>query len=53
MMSLLALCLKKNLDKEVSLLISSLAAAQSIETIGNKNAVSKNQILKSIQYLLK
>ena len=41
------------LDKNISLLISSLSAVQSIESIGNKSAVNKNQILKSIQYLLK
>ena len=52
-MSLLSLCLKKNFDKDIALLISSLAAAQSIETIGNKNSVNKSQILQSIQYLLK
>ena len=53
MLSILSLCLKKNFDKNFSLLVGSLAAAQSVETIGNSVAVKKNQILKSIQYLLK
>lgn len=53
MMSILSLCLKFNLDKHLTLLISSLAAAQSIETIGNKSSIDKNLIYKSLQYLLK
>ena len=53
MLGILSLCLKKNFDKNFSLLVGSLAAAQSVETIGNSVAVNKNQILKSIQYLLK
>ena len=53
MLAILSLCLKKNFDKNISLLIASLAAAQSVESIGNSIPVSKNQILKSIQYLLK
>ena len=35
MLAILSLCLKNNFDKNLSLLISSLAAAQSVETIGN------------------
>ena len=53
MLAILSLCLKKNFDKNFSLLIASLAAAQSVETIGNSVPIKKNQILKSIQYLLK
>ena len=53
MLAILSLCLKKNFDKNFSLLIASLAAAQSVETIGNSVPIKKNKILKSIQYLLK
>ena len=53
LLAILSLCLKRNFDKNISLLIASLAAAQSVESIGNSIPVSKNQILKSIQYLLK
>ena len=53
MMSILSLCLKNNFDENFSLLMSSLAAAQSVETIGNKFPIDKNKILKSIQHLLK
>ena len=53
MMAIISLCLKMNFDKNLTLLISSLAAAQSVETIGNKNSIEKNLIYKSLQYLLK
>ena len=53
MMAIISLCLKMNFDKNLTLLISSLAAAQSVETIGNKSSIEKNLIFKSLQYLLK
>ncbi len=53
MLSIVALCLKFGLDKELSLLASSLAAAQSVETIGNKESVNKVKLLKSFDHLLK
>ena len=37
----------------ISLLIASLAAAQSTEIIGNKESVSKIKILKTLEHLLK
>ena len=53
MLAAVSLCLKNNFDKNFSLLVASLAAAQSVETIGNSVPINKNKILKSIQYLLK
>ena len=53
MLSLIALCLKSKLSSELSLLIASLAAAQSTEIIGNKESVSKIKILKTLEHLLK
>lgn len=53
MLSIIALCLKSNLNKELSLLSGSLAAAQSVETFGNKEVVNKIKILKGIEHLLK
>ena len=53
MLSIIALCLKSGLTNELSLLISSLAAGQSAETIGNKESVSKLRILKTLDHLLK
>jgi len=53
MLSIIALCLKCNLKKELALLIGSLAAAQSVKTIGNKESINKNQIVKSLQSIIK
>ena len=53
MLSTIALCLKSGLTDKLSLLISSLSAAQSAETIGNKDSVSKVKTLKTLEHLLK
>ncbi|MDC0052030.1 PfkB family carbohydrate kinase [bacterium] len=53
MLSIIALCLKYEFSNELSLLIGSLAAAQSVESIGNKESVNKIKILKTIENILK
>ena len=53
MLSVIALCLKSGLHKDLALLIASLAAAQSVVTIGNKETISKAKILKSLKNMLK
>jgi bifunctional ADP-heptose synthase (sugar kinase/adenylyltransferase) len=53
MLALLSASLRSGVDKKLSLLIGSLAAAQSVETIGNSKSVSKNTILKTLQHALK
>ena len=53
MLSVIALCLKSGFDEKLSLLTGSLAAAHSVETIGNKEAINKIKILKSLEHLLK
>ena len=53
MLSLIAPCLKSKIDIELSLLISSLAAAHSVENIGNKNSIKKIDILKNLENILK
>jgi rfaE bifunctional protein kinase chain/domain/rfaE bifunctional protein nucleotidyltransferase chain/domain len=53
MLSVVALGLKSNFDKNVVLLTGSLAAAKSVETIGNKEAINKIQLLKSFNHILK
>ena len=52
-LSLLSLCQYKKYSTEFSLFLSSLAAAKSANTIGNKNPISKRDILKTILHLLK
>ena len=53
MLSITALCLKNKFSRDLSLLIGSLAAAQSTETFGNKHSVNKIKILKTLEHLLK
>ena len=48
-----SLCLKSNLTSELTLLMSSLGAAQSIESLANKDTISKMSILKTLENILK
>jgi len=52
MLSIMAICLYNKLDLDLSLLISSLAASQSVNTIGNKKPISKNTLLKELEHIL-
>jgi len=53
LLALLSVCLYSNFDEKLSLFIGSLAAAQSVETVGNSVPVSKTKLLKIISHLLK
>jgi len=53
LLALLSVCLYSNIDEKLSLFIGSLAAAQSVETVGNRTPVSKVKLLKIISHLLK
>ena len=53
MLSIISMCLKYKFDKDLALLIGSLAAAQSVETVGNKESINKIQILKNLENILK
>jgi len=53
LLALLSVCLYNNYDEDLSLFIASLAAAQSVENIGNSEPVSKGKLLKTISHLLK
>jgi len=53
MLSLVAPCLKMKIDSEITLLIGSLAAAQSVETIGNKYNIDKLKMIKTLESFLK
>ena len=52
-LSLASIFLNIKEKKQLALLIGSLAAAQSTEDIGNKNAISKINILKSLDHMLR
>ncbi len=53
MLSILSICLKIDMPKDLSLLVSSLAAAESVENMGNSLVLKKINILKKIEHLLK
>jgi rfaE bifunctional protein kinase chain/domain/rfaE bifunctional protein nucleotidyltransferase chain/domain len=52
MLSILSICLYKNIDPDLSLLISSFCAAQSVKSIGNKFSLDKSILLKDLQHYL-
>ena len=43
----------KEIDIDLPLFISSLAAAENVKIMGNKNSIKKTDILKSIEYMFK
>ncbi len=53
MLSIIGPCLKSKLKIDVTLLVSSLAAAQSVETMGNRDTISKMKMLKTLENILK
>ena len=53
LLAILSICLFSKLDEELSLFIASIAAAQSVETIGNSKPVDKLKLLKTISHSLK
>ena len=53
MLAFIGPCLKLNIDLDLSLLISSLAAAQSVENIGNKVSTNKIKLLKTLENIFK
>lgn len=53
MLALLSCLLKRRLDPDLSLFIGSLAAAQSVETIGNSVPVNKIKLLQTFSHAIK
>ena len=53
MLALVAPCLKMKMDNDITMLIGSLAAAQSVETIANKKKIDKLTMLKTLESFLK
>ncbi|MBT5185844.1 MAG: hypothetical protein HOM01_03480 [Kordiimonadaceae bacterium] len=53
LLALLSVFLYSKIDDQLSLFITSVAAAQSVETIGNSVPVSKVMLLKTISRYLK
>ena len=53
MLSLVSLSVKNKIDKDLTLLIGSLAAADSVEHFANKSSFKKVKLLKNLEHLLK
>ena len=53
MLALLSCSIKTGFDADLALFMGSLAAAQSVETIGNSAPVSKVQLLKTFYHAIK
>jgi rfaE bifunctional protein nucleotidyltransferase chain/domain len=53
MLSIISLCLKENIDKELSLFLGSLAGAFSVENIGNSKPLSKSDLERNLEYIMK
>ncbi len=53
MLSVIGLCLKNKINPDLSLLLSSLAAAQSVKTMGNKKSLDRTGLIKSLEHLFK
>lgn len=53
LLALLSVCLYNDMEEALALLIASIAAAQSVESIGTSKPVSKVLLLKTISHFLK
>ena len=53
MLALLSCSIKTGFDADLALFVGSLAAAQSVESIGNSTPVNKVQLLKTFSHALK
>ncbi len=53
MLSLVSLSVKNKIDKDLTLLIGSLAAADSVEHFANKSSFKQFKLLKNLEHLLK
>lgn len=51
--SIFSLCIYSKIPIDLSLFISSFAAATVVESMGNSKAINKNSLLKNIEYFLK
>ena len=51
-LALMSLFLKNKIDYDSSIFISSIAAAQVVESVGNSKVIKKNEISKTIEHLL-
>ena len=53
MLPLLSVAIKNKLDQEISLLLGSIAAGISVESVGNSRSINKVEYLKHLMYSFK
>ena len=53
MLALLSISLRAGYDERFSLFLGSLAAAQSVESMGNSKSINMNELIKTIQHAIK
>jgi bifunctional ADP-heptose synthase (sugar kinase/adenylyltransferase) len=53
MLAIVSLCLRFNMEDDLTLFLGSLAAATSVENIGNSVFVEKNKLLRQLEYSIK
>ena len=53
MLSIISMCINKKLDLNLSLLVASIAAAESVKKIGNKFSTNKINLIKSLETIIK
>jgi len=53
MLSLLSLCLKNNVPKDLSLFLGSIVGGLSVQIIGNKSSVNFKELIRTIEFAIK
>ena len=53
MLSIISMCINQKLDLNLSLLVASIAAAESVKKIGNKFSTNKINLIKSLEAIIK
>lgn len=53
MLSIISLCLKQKIDKELSLFLGALAGAFSVQNIGNSKPLLKGDLERNLEYIMK
>ncbi len=52
MLSIISLLKHNNVDISLSLFVASIAAIQSLESMGNSKSLNKTELLKTIDHIL-
>jgi rfaE bifunctional protein kinase chain/domain/rfaE bifunctional protein nucleotidyltransferase chain/domain len=53
MLAIISMCLKAQIPDDLSLLLGSLAGADSVENIGNSSFINKNKLMRQLEFLIK